>query len=340
MKMKLKTKISILSSCIALVMSSQVFASQGTSQIDNGDLVPTFALSSAPYNAVVKILINLGDGTSACTGSLIRYNAVITAGHCVFKDAKGQQKITPDSFTITSADGTHQYHATHVYSDYNGTYHDFAVLALDNTDQSVATAPVAALQSSGTHPIYKKDVIKNQQPLLSTGYGINLPYQNAYEHQPTARDKDIGRGLIDRDGWMAYDRSENTNDVFNKGVLLKGEQTPTSDSNTIKTLVASGLSDASGYPESQFFSTCSTQSTDHGDSGGPVFYDDNGQYTLIGVTSRGLTIPYQGRYYSYTKCMDYTGTLQSGTRISEYTDLTTASDNRILLDNYLKEIPS
>ncbi|WP_119343318.1 trypsin-like serine protease [Facilibium subflavum] len=71
--------LGVTGSSAALYAASPSLLTTATSPvafIDNGQLVSNVEI--APYNSVVKVLFN----GSLCTGTMIQYNAIITAGHC------------------------------------------------------------------------------------------------------------------------------------------------------------------------------------------------------------------------------------------------------------------
>ncbi len=167
--------------------------------------------------------------------------------------------------------------------------------------------------------LYRNSIVTDQNKLLTTGYGIDL----------------------NKDGYNY------------KSNLQYGHVIPTSDSNALAT-VNNGVnwlykqsnyqvylgSATSLYDQSNMFATCSAQPTDHGDSGGPIFYQkNNGDYILIGDTSWGLTISngYNG-YWSYNFCINHQGENKEGTKLSVFTDLSYKSTNYQLLEKYLTQI--
>ena len=220
---------------------------------------------------------------------------------------------------ITSSDGQNQYQVTKVFTDYDGTRHDFSVLEVNNTDRSIATSSLA------NSDIYHQTLTNESPSLLTTGYGIDIGV-------------DKGTGGTNKNYYYQ---------------LQKGNVHPTTDNNALKTVNNGSIwlsqksnnrvnlgDAASMYLPDQMFATCSAQPTDHGDSGGPVFLERDGKYEIIGDTSWGLTISYGSSYLSYNQCMNHSGNNLPNTKISVFTDLTYQSNNYQLLQSYLQQIAS
>lgn len=266
--------------------------------IDNGDVVKD--TSQAPYSSLVKVNFN----GYLCTGTLINYNEVLTAGHCA--EDKNSKKIDPAAYTITSSDGKTSWHAKRVETSYiQNPESDFAVLTIDNTDKNVPTVALAS------EKVTQQFLLTDYPPLLAVGYGIDLARPD-----------------------------KNYNADLQQGVI-----TPTSQFNAEKTVsngvawfLSKGLVLPLKYDPKGVFATCSKQPTDHGDSGGPVFYKnpaDNEIY-LVGTTSRGLTVKNpgeRGEFLSYDHCIDHSNVDQEGQKLSVFTDLTYNSLNYQKLKN-------
>ncbi len=258
--------------------------------IDNGDKVKD--LSQSPYSSLVQVTF---DGY-LCTGTLIRYDEVLTAGHCT-QNPDGKS-IAPAAYTITSADGKKSWHVKDIKTPYSqNTASDFALLKTDNTDKNT---PSIALPSKD---ITQQWLLTHYPPLLAVGFGTDLskPDKN---HQAT---------------------------------LEQGTEIPTSQHNAQQTVIngnawfsSKGLPLNIDYKSKGVFATCAKQPTDHGDSGGPIFYKniaDNKIY-LVGVTNWGLTIEtLPDKYMSYDHCIDRNNTEQEGQKISVFADMTYGSLN-------------
>ncbi|WP_330925681.1 trypsin-like serine protease [Candidatus Sororendozoicomonas aggregata] len=261
--------------------------------IDSGNIVKD--TSQAPYSSVVKITYN----GQLCTGTLIRYNEVLTSGDCV-QDESGK-KIAPAMYTITSSDGETSWHVKEIKTAYShDPASDFALLKTDNTNKNTPSVPLASKE------ITQQWLLTNYPSLLTVGYGIDLArpdknYKADLQQGVVKPTSQLNAQHTVRDG-LAWFKS--------KGFIVTGT-----------------YGDGKGM-----FSTCSNQAINYGDTGGPVFYKNprDNTYYLIGTTGAGLTFPNpdaKGEYLSYNRCIDHENVDQEGQKLSIFTDLTHGSAN-------------
>lgn len=272
--------------------------------IDHGDIIPDANLNEAPYSSLVKVEFN----HSLCTGTLVKYDEVLTAGHCAINDSG--DTINPSDYKIISSDGKHEWHVTAVKTHYNQQMvSDFSLLKIDNTDTSMPTLSLAG--PSMTH----QWLHSSYPSLLAVGYGIDLARSDknkrAYLQQGI---------LVPTTTTSAQETVQNGDDWFNTvGLPLQLEYNP------------KGV-----------FATCSAQPTDHGDSGGPILYRNpaDNKFYILGSTSWGLTVkdPRSSSYLSYARCIDRHNVEHPGEKISVFSDLTSGSMNSKLLKEFESEL--
>jgi len=310
-------KIIVTATLLLLSLSASI---EARSLIDSGDRV--YDTNVAPYNSIVKIEIQTPDGTYRCTGTLIRYNVVLTAGHCAVQDMKTGQTYDPRDYTVTSSDDQNTWKVTKLITPYKtgNTKQDFSLLKINNSDTSTPTLPLATIS---------KDNLMHAPPptLLTTGYGIDLGnYGNMGPGEP-----DLEKGNV-----FATTDSHAIETVAEGWEWLSNDTIGSSNKDHQQYIDFAN----SQYNPNYMFATCSPQPTDHGDSGGPVLYSNHGKYEIVGTTSWGLTIPPSKdypEYRSYNHCIDYQGKDQNHEKISVFSNLTNGSINR---DTLRKELNS
>ncbi|WP_330925690.1 trypsin-like serine protease [Candidatus Sororendozoicomonas aggregata] len=260
--------------------------------IDNGSVVKNTGKS--PYSSLVKIKVN----GHLCTGTLIQYNKILTAGECT-QDESGKV-IAAGLFTVTSSDGKKSWHVKEIKAASTlDPASDFAVLKIDNTDKNTPTVPLSSKQ------VTQHWLLTKYPSLLTVGYGVDLA-------RPDKNNKaDLQQGTVTPTSQSNAQKTVKQGFAWlsSKGVTITGK-----------------------YDGKGVFSTCSKQAINYGDAGGPVFYQNPADHSfyLIGTTSGGLTFPdskVKGKYLSYDRCIDHNGVDQKGQKISIFTDLTYGSFN-------------
>jgi len=300
----------ILFSLLAFLAINTIILNNATAIVDNGD--PVQSPQTSPFNSLVEVLYN----GYICTGEFIQNpnhptstnsNIVLTAGHCAI-DFDSGRTLDPSVYTIIAADKKTEYTVSRVITHYDGEYNDFSLLITNASSKNfLKLAP---------EKVTRNFLVNSTTPpqLLIAGYGINLKTgtttnsNNSYDllqgYVTPTRDKYTDQTVDEGSKWIYLQ----TNGVINLG-----------DSESL-------------FNPNYMFATCPSskyQSTDHGDSGGPIIYQDgeDGAYYLVGDTSWGLTVSYKNNYYSYRQCIDYNGAKLNDSRLSVFTDLTYNSDS-------------
>jgi len=223
------------------------------SDVKEGD--PIEASIVAIYNVQEKYL---------CTGSLITPNVVMTAAHCIGQQATDLRILFTNDIDHTTAD--HVLRATDARTNPRWKVH--------HQDQE-NTGDIALIKFSGTLPAgYKpanflsnNSILKAGTTVTMAGFGVSKVTVTPVDPKQTPDlDKQIQDGEVDCDeAKNECIRIESSGD----GILRQ------------TTAPIEAVRETEVVLDETHAGTCS------GDSGGPAYIAQNGQYFLFGVTSRG-----------------------------------------------------
>ncbi|MDR4520785.1 MAG: trypsin-like serine protease [Nitrosomonas sp.] len=214
------------------------------------------APSGNPFDGVGKLILNRADGTFGCSGSLLDGGGfLVTAAHCLTDD-DGSSIL--NSATVSFQDGAVTTTATqaHIWSGWDGhtleNNSDIAILRLDTPVTTISGFAIAT-----GNPFL--------QPVLHAGYGQTGTGATGMQ-SGTFGALHYGYNVYDAvwtGGSLAYDFDDGTvaHDTF---CIVAG-------------LCNTGLP----YPFESMIAS--------GDSGGPSFILENGEFRLVGLHSFGAT---------------------------------------------------
>ncbi|MGZ3774109.1 MAG: S1 family peptidase [Pseudobdellovibrionaceae bacterium] len=228
-----------------------------------------------------------------CTGSLIGENYILTAAHCV-QTKPGNLKI----IFSTEIDDIISSHEPDISQSYTRNVKGFKVFPSFNSkerqNKESDWGDIAIIKFSGTVPPgYKPVPVLTDESILQpglivtvAGYGVSVVDSKPVDVKRIAN---INQAIEDGDV-LCEDEANKRNcvavDMSGDGELRQTNVTVASVQNTEFRL-----------DESKGHGTCS------GDSGGPVYLEQNGQNFLVGVTSRGS--PLCNEVGVYTKVSTY-----------------------------------
>jgi Trypsin len=234
-----------------------------------GYVVGPGSAATIDYPSVAEIAYNYEGGFSTrCTGTLISDKAILTAAHCFCdfipastyaKCIKGTYKRNAETLSATDTKyvsaffqgiGAVKVNTIDINPDFNFPLADLAILELSEPVAQIEPAPINA------GPALGKGAIS-----FIVGYGVHGAVNAAGQTKPV--------GIAPIDGtqgikmWATVELG-NCNAADRKKNLICWTYSPSVGSQALG-------------------STC------HGDSGGPMFANVNGHWSLIGVTSGGRT---------------------------------------------------
>ncbi|WP_108650223.1 S1 family peptidase [Dongshaea marina] len=307
----MKEKVALWSP-LYLLLIFPLFTSHALALIDNGTQANP---DKAPFNSIV-MLYNSIHGGSTCTGTFIQDDLILTAGHCVTsKDPSSKQMIIASPSTIQlyeKANWIPLPKVASIQTPFDGKLHDFALIKLA---EPVANHPYVPLEMNLT----ETQMLLAHQTLLIAGYGRDIGFAN--------QDTNPGYKLLEG-------KVKITSDTAARKTLKEGSHWLAEQE-----IPDGSLANAQNYNATGLFAACGSQATDFGDSGSAVFNENaDGSYSIVGVTSRGLTIKTAEGYISYNHCIDSQMQDQSPEKISIFSDLTSGSSNYPLLQDSLNQL--
>ncbi len=261
----------VMASCGA---KSNLFNAQPETGIIGGTVIPE---GQSPSESIVGIYDDLNE--AICTGSLIGDGIVLTAAHCVFDAEPSKMKIifAPDIMAVL---GTSEpdikaelmrdvsefiYHEKYNPGEQDENPFDWSDIAVIKFKGSAPAGfrPVQMVNST--------KMIKPGMTAIMAGYGVTKVTTYPIEARKV---KDLKKAIENGDVICDDDKK----DCIEVNMTGDGELYQTSA--TIAHVVRGEIR----LDESKGHATCS------GDSGGPIYIEQNGQYLLAGVTSRGSTL--------------------------------------------------
>jgi len=248
--------------------SKMKFQSQKTVQnfIVNGKVITA---DKAPYNSVVGLYDS--DFHFACTGTLIASATVLTAAHCIEKNAQSlyvvfanhlNEAVMP-GFDLTINTKIRKVTNATVHPDYESESHqelgqsDLAIIHFEGQIPS----SYSAIQMDNSFP-------QKSEKVVLSGFGVSEVKISSLDgsHTPNILD------LVEQGAAICFDKKNIKCALIN----MTGDGP-----------LRSTVAPVNSIEGNEFLNNESDSGTCSGDSGGPAFRLVGGRYVLTGVTSRG-----------------------------------------------------
>jgi secreted trypsin-like serine protease len=271
MKFIFLSLVVLASGCNSTINSASILKSDASSKIINGTVVD----EKESINSHIVLVYNMQEGY-ACTGTLILKNVVLTAAHCLSKKHNQFQ-------VIFSRDG----YLALDQNDMEFIRHSEKVIIHENYEDNYTKQPamnqsdIGLVYFRGTLPegytpanvMMDDHMIKKDQVMTVAGYGVTKVIANEIKYKKSKKFQDqIKSGKIACDN----DVKDKDDDPTCMEVSMSGDGELRKTQAPIKFIY-----------ESEFVLDEKNAGTCSGDSGGPVFVEENGQMYLTGLTSRG-----------------------------------------------------
>ncbi|HEX7675191.1 MAG TPA: trypsin-like serine protease [Bdellovibrio sp.] len=255
-----------------------------SAHIINGQEVKENALITTSIVGLYDVKANY-----ICTGSLIAPNVVMTAAHCMPERASDMRVVFGNDI-----DDMMNAREVDVLQEHVLRVTDFKVSTKWNPsdeNRQVDTGDIALIKFKGAIPegykiatfLPNQNLIKKGTMVTVAGYGVNVIDGEVIDPR---KYKNLDQAIEDGEVFCDDDK-RNCMKVESSGDgLLRQTQAP-----------ISSVQDTEVRLDERKAGTCS------GDSGGPAYIEQNGQYYLFGVTSRGSLLCNETGVY--TNALEY-----------------------------------
>ncbi|MBI2766900.1 MAG: trypsin-like serine protease [Chloroflexi bacterium] len=193
------------------------------------DRVPVTDTTQAPWRSIVHLVMFNGSSLlGECSGSLVNYNVVLTAAHCIIEN--GQLAVdsvtvvpgeTPSAFPFGKAYAT-RFSVPQGYIDAGGVEYDMALLYLDGSPFGSLTAPYLQIASVPDSYFAASDVVT-----ASAGYPGDKPLGSMWFSAGFTVNVDATRIFTQMDAYPGqsgspiYTFSQQRNELFVVGVYSR-----------------------------------------------------------------------------------------------------------------------
>lgn len=261
----------VLASCGA---KSGLFDTTPDTGIIGGSTIPE---GQSPSESIVGIYDDLTE--TICTGSLIGDGIVLTAAHCVFDTKPEKMKIIFASDIMAVLGTTEVDIKQELMRDVTEFIYHEKYNPGEQDENPFDWSDIAVIKFKGSAPagfrpvqmLTNAKLVKPGMTAIMAGYGVTKVSTYPIEARKV---KDLKKALENGDVICDDDKKDCIE------VSMDGDGELYQTSATIAHVVRGEIR----LDESKGHATCS------GDSGGPIYLEQNGQYTLIGVTSRGSVL--------------------------------------------------
>lgn len=290
MKFTFLALIILISSCSPKLQTTSTVKTDASSKIINGHHID----NKDPITSHTVLVYNMKEGF-ACTGTIILKNVVLTAAHCLSRKHNQFQIVFSDEayLALDQNDMEVIRHSDKVvvHEDYEYDY---------KKQPKMNQSDIGLVYFRGTIPegyspaevMMDEHLIKKEQVTTIAGYGINkiIGSEVKYKKSKQFQDEiDAGEVMCD------YEVTDVDGDPTCLEIYTDGDGLLRKTQANIKFIYASEF-----VLDEKKSGTCS------GDSGGPLYIEENGQKYLAGITSRGtLLCNEDGVYTSVPAFLDW-----------------------------------